>query len=64
MRHEHERPCPITGEQIPEDFIWTDHERKGVLNACSACNDNLPMTLQELQEKRIEEDNKEKRTRP
>jgi len=24
MRHEHERPCPITGEPIPMDFLWTD----------------------------------------
>ena len=38
LLHQHDRPCPITGQPIPGNFIFTDHARPGCFNACRACH--------------------------
>ena len=56
FRHEHGKPCPITGKPIPNEFIHTDRRRGGTLNACKACLPNGPGSpgeaLTRLDEKR------------
>ncbi len=48
--------CPFTGIHV--DYVWSDHDRPGVLNSCVNCNDveTVPMSLRDLQAKRIKED--------
>jgi hypothetical protein len=40
VRHHLHKPCPITGNPIPGDFIFSDHSRPGLENACHACHDD------------------------
>ena len=55
MRHDPRGKCPVTGEAIPEGFVWTDHKKEGSFNSCYACNKKIPQTLQELNDKRERE---------
>lgn len=48
MRHEHGKPCPATGEPIPGEVIFTDHERPGCFNACRACHHDARTTAERL----------------
>lgn len=54
MRHEYDKPCPITGKEIPHNTIYTDHNREGIFNACGACGESKTPAerLQELKKRR------------
>jgi hypothetical protein len=52
VRHDPFKPCPVTGEQIPFGTAWTDHDLPGLFNACAACSDKYPKTLEELRDER------------
>lgn len=59
--HTFDKPCPVTGKLIPENFVWTNHKKAGLFNACYACDNSLApgentfTLLQKLQEKREKE---------
>lgn len=59
VRHEHEKPCPITGQPIPGERIHTDHDRPGCFNACGACSDDQRTAaerLADLEQQRRDDD--------
>ncbi len=56
VEHNVYNSCPITNESVPNKFIWTDHERKGLFNSCGACNPkttSLDKMLAKLKKKRL-----------
>jgi len=56
-RHESGKPCPVTGKEIPENTIYTDHKYKEIFNSCGACGENKTgrQRLVELNERREQE---------
>jgi hypothetical protein len=37
LNHDGRDTCPVTGEEIPNGYAWTDHEKKGCFNSCLSC---------------------------
>ena len=53
MYHDPKGKCPITNSDIPHNYIWTDHNKKGLFNSCGACSDPSELkTLKEINEER------------
>lgn len=50
VRHEHGKPCPLTGEPIPQEQIFTEHSRPGCFNACGACSSDKRTVAERLRD--------------
>lgn len=49
-RHTHGQPCPLTGEPIPGEQIFTEHSRAGCFNACGACSSDKRTIAERLRD--------------
>lgn len=57
LRHEPERPCPITGRIA--SLVFTDHDRPGVYNACKHCHDDKRTLSERLRDLEAARDRQE-----
>ena len=57
LNHDGKDKCPVTGEQIPNGYTWTDHDKEGCFNSCLSCcpeyeHKSIGSALQALADKR------------